>query len=119
MTFAPSSPCSSARTRPTRPELPVRRALRDPGGSVQAEAVELAVPDAADEGVPLVRREPQDRSGRVPAVADADLAAAQVRHLDAVAVGEAERAFDPGVNFRSPYRAASHHWGSHDVPSLT
>ena len=48
-----------------------------------------------DERVPLVRCEPQDRTGGVPAVADSDLASLQIRHLDAVAVGKAQRALDP------------------------
>jgi hypothetical protein len=60
-----------------------------------AEAVELAVLHAADEGVPLVRREAENRPAGVAAVANADLASGQVRHLNAVAVRVAQRAFHP------------------------
>src|SRR6266704_3652329 len=47
--------------------------------------VEVAVPGAADEGGPFGGREYQGRAGRVPGVADRDLAVGQVRDLDAVA----------------------------------
>ena len=63
--------------------------------SLPAEAVELPVPDAAEKGVPLIRREPQDGPCGVSAVPNADLAPGQARHLDAVAVGVAQRALDP------------------------
>jgi hypothetical protein len=63
--------------------------------SLPAEAVELPVPDAAEEGVPLIRREPQDGPRGVSAVANADLAPRQARYLDAVTVGVAQRALDP------------------------
>jgi hypothetical protein len=62
---------------------------------VPAETIEFPVSDAAEERMPLVRREPENRPFAVPAVADADPAAGQVRHLDAVAVAEAQGAFDP------------------------
>ena len=88
------------------------RDSRDPGGPVlsftraewaaflaarllPAEAVELPVPDAAEKGVPFIRREPQDGPRGVSAVPNADLAPRQARYLDAVAVGVAQRALDP------------------------
>ena len=68
-----------------------------------AEAVEFAVSYAAEESVPLRRREPQDRSRGVPAVADADRAAGQARHLDAVAVGVTQRTLDPVRTWSWPF----------------
>jgi hypothetical protein len=53
--------------------------------------------------VPLRRREPQDRSCGVPAVADADRAAGQARHLDAVAVGVTQRTLDPVRTWSRPF----------------
>jgi hypothetical protein len=55
-----------------------------------AEAVEFSLTDAAQEGVPFVRREIQDRARRVPAVADSNVPARQVRYLNAVPVGIAQ-----------------------------
>jgi len=52
-------------------------------------------PDAAEKGVPLIRREPQDGPRGVSAVPNADLASRQARYLDAVTVGVAQRALDP------------------------
>ena len=77
--------------------LPARSAaIRDPViRSLNADAVEFPVSDAAEKNKPLVRREPEDRPSGVPAVANADLATGQARHLDAVAVGVAQRALDP------------------------
>jgi hypothetical protein len=60
-----------------------------------ADPVDFPEPRAADEGIPLSRREPQDRPLRAPAVANPDLPSGQVRCLDAVAVGEAEGTLDP------------------------
>ena len=68
-------------------QLPVR--------SLPAETVEFPVSHATDKGMPLIRREPQDRPSGLPAVAHADLAAGQARHLDAVAVGITQRALNP------------------------
>ena len=75
---------------------------RDLGGqgrsaarALAAEAVELPVSHAAEKIMPLVWRELQDRPVGVPAVADADLAAWQARHLDAVSVGVTQRALYP------------------------
>ena len=65
-------------------------------GSLHPEAIELSVLDASDEGVPFVRCEPENRAPGVPAVANANAASWQVRYLDAIAVGEAQRALDPG-----------------------
>ena len=56
-------------------------------GLLAAEAVELAVAYAADERMPLVGREAENRPLRVPTVANTDLAAGQIRHLNAIAVG--------------------------------
>jgi uncharacterized protein DUF397 len=67
----------------------------DLGVVLPAEAVELPVSDAAQKGVPLIRRKPQDGPRGVPAVANADLAPRQARYLDAVTVGVAQRALDP------------------------
>jgi hypothetical protein len=55
--------------------------------SLSAETVEFSVPHAAEKGMPLVRREVEDQPGAVPAVAHADIATGQARHLDAIAVG--------------------------------
>jgi hypothetical protein len=59
------------------------------------QLAELPVPRAAEERMPLAWREPEDRAAGVLAVAHADPAIRQARHLDAVAVGEAQRALDP------------------------
>ncbi len=63
--------------------------------SLPAEAVELPVPHAAEKSMPLIRRELQDRPSGISAVANADLAPGQARHLDAVAVGVTQGALDP------------------------
>jgi hypothetical protein len=55
---------------------------------LSAKPVELAVPYSAEEGMPLVWRESQYQAGCVLAVADTDVAAWEVPHLDTVAVGE-------------------------------
>jgi len=73
---------------------------RAPEGGIQvpllpAETIEFSVSHASKEGVPFVRRESENRSLGVPAVANPDPAAGQARYLDAVAVGEAQRALDP------------------------
>jgi hypothetical protein len=79
------------------PRYPVHLGIGCGGGirPLPAEAVEFPVPDAAEKGVPLIRREPQDRPCGIPAVTNADLAPGQARYLDAVAVGVAQRALDP------------------------
>ena len=59
-----------------------------PVRSLRAEAVELAVSRAAEDGMPFVRREPENWPLGIPAVAKADRATGQARHLHAVAVGE-------------------------------
>ena len=63
--------------------------------ALPVETVEFPVSYAAEKSMPLVRREPEDRPCGVPAVANADLATGQARHLDAVAVGETQRALNP------------------------
>ena len=79
---------SSAGRRPAGPEL-------DEAAPLPAETVEFPVPHAAEESAPLIGGEPQDGPRRVPAVANADLATGQARHLDAVAVGVTQGALDP------------------------
>jgi hypothetical protein len=64
--------------------------------SFPAETIEFSVSHAAEKGMPFVRRESENRPPGVPAVANPDLAAGHGRHLDAVAVGEAQRALNPG-----------------------
>src|SRR5262249_48680800 len=82
-----------------RPGLWERAAYPGPGrawsGRRSAEAVELAAPGARQERVPLGRGEPEHRSGGVLAGPDADPAVGQAGHLDAGAVGVAERALPP------------------------
>src|SRR5215469_4787889 len=54
-----------------------------------SKPVKFAVAHAAKESVPFVGGKPENRSCGVPAVADADLAIGQARHLNTVAVREA------------------------------
>jgi hypothetical protein len=63
--------------------------------ALTAETVEFPVSDAAEKGVPLVGREPEDWPYGVSAVANADLATGQAGHLDAVAVGVTQGALSP------------------------
>jgi hypothetical protein len=67
-----------------------------------AELVELAVPDAPEERLPLIGGEPEDRAPAVPAVPDADRASGLVRYLHAVAVRPAQAGLDPLWHFDSP-----------------
>ena len=60
-----------------------------------AEAVEFSVLCASEKSMPFVRCKSENWPLGVPAVAYADLAVGQARHLDAVTVGETERALDP------------------------
>ena len=78
-----------------------------PMRSLPAEAVEFPVPHAAEKGMPLIRRERQDRPPGVPAVANADLAVGQAGHLDAVAVGVTQGALDPVGTRTRPFSAGS------------
>src|ERR1700749_3395933 len=64
-------------------------------GRLCAEVVELAVPNATDKRVPLVRRKAENRARSVPAVPDANFAAGQVRYLHTVTICETQRAFHP------------------------
>src|SRR5712691_2505458 len=58
---------------------------------------EFAVPGAAEERIPLGAREDEGRAGRVPRIAQGDLAVGQERYLDAVSSGRAAAAaLDPG-----------------------
>jgi hypothetical protein len=63
--------------------------------SDSAESVEFSVSDAAEKSVPFVRGESENRSFGVPAVANADPALGQAGYLDAVSVGETQRALNP------------------------
>jgi hypothetical protein len=63
--------------------------------SLPAEAVEFSVSYAAEKCVPFVRGKTENRPPGIPAVADTDLVIGQARHLDAVAVGETQRALNP------------------------
>lgn len=63
--------------------------------SLLAEAVEFSVPDASEKGMPFVRCESENQPCGVPAVAHADPAIGQTRHLDAVTVGETQGALNP------------------------
>ena len=79
-------------------------------GRLCAEAVELAVPNATDERVPFVWREAENRASSIPAVPDANFAAGQARHLNAVTVGETQRAFHPfGLIFERRHSVATLH----------
>lgn len=63
--------------------------------SLPAETVEFSVSYASEKRMPFVRCKPQDWPFRVPTVANADLARRQTRHLDAVAIGKAQRTLYP------------------------
>ena len=60
-----------------------------------AETIEFTVSRASEERVPFIWRELENRPCWVPAVPDADSAVRQARYLDAVAVGETQRALNP------------------------
>src|ERR1700722_5225761 len=82
------------------PALPAYRQVvraigRLPASSLSAETVELSVSHTAEKCVPFIRGEPEDRTAAVPAIAYADLTGGEARLLDAVAVGEAQRALSP------------------------
>jgi hypothetical protein len=62
---------------------------------VTAEPVELPVAHPSEKRAPFIRRESENRAFGVLAVADTDPSVGQARHLDAVAVGEAQRTLDP------------------------
>src|ERR1700719_3419850 len=90
---SPASPRGTRRGPPyTGNPLPDRPRA---GVSLPAEAVEFSVLHAAEKCVPLIRCESEHRTLDVPAVPDANLVVGQACHFDAVAVGEAQRAFDP------------------------
>src|SRR6516164_7606446 len=95
-----NSTASAGSAAPAGPGEPSRHraAPGAPPGALTRRAAEPAdfpEPRAADEGTPLSRRERQDRPVGILAVANSDLASGQARHLDAVAVGEAEGTLDP------------------------
>src|SRR5271166_3030458 len=116
----------SAASRSTRPSAPFRadlspedlrplaaagrRPSRSGSVTLPAETVEFPVSYASEKGMPLVRREPEDRPPGVPAVANADLGTGQARHLDTIAVGVTQRALKSGTPpfVRTPERSASH-----------
>jgi len=63
--------------------------------ALTAETIEFPVSDASEKSMPLPRGEHQDWPYGVSAVANADLATGQARHLDAVAVGVTQGALNP------------------------
>ena len=95
-----------------------RRPSRFGSVSLPAETVEFPVPYAAEKGMPLVRREPEDRPCGVPAVANADLATGQARHLDTIAVGVTQRALNPVKTGTPPFVRTPERSASHVTPSL-
>jgi len=84
-----SAPGNAAGGPPGTGDPPYRASL------LCAEAVELTVPDATDERMPFIRCEPKHRSFGISTVANTHLAAGQVRYLNAVPVGETQRALHP------------------------
>lgn len=60
-----------------------------------AEMLEFPVSRPSEERMPFARREPENGPVGIPAVPDTNAAVRQRRHFDAVAVGEAEGAFNP------------------------
>ena len=91
----PAEPSASTASAPIGSPYPGRCYSTMPTRPLPTETVEFPVADASQECLPLVWREPENRSFGVLAIADTDPAARQVGHLDAVAVGEAQRALDP------------------------
>ena len=98
---------------PLRPEGP-RKSFRGPSACVlidsyrearncrilllrllPAETVEFSVSCASEKSMPFVRRKSENGPLGVPAVAYTDLPIGQARDLDAVTVGEAQRALNP------------------------
>ena len=92
---------SGGPAKPGRPPaLPAYRQVvlaiaRMPAPSLPAETVEFSVSHSTEKCVPFIRSEPENRAAAVPAVAYADLTGGKARHLDAVAVGEAQGALNP------------------------
>jgi hypothetical protein len=83
-----------------------------------AEAVEFSVSHAAEKSMPFVRSKSENRPFGLPAVADADAAIDQVRHLDAVAVGETQRTLNPVSARTRPIGRISERRPSHVTTSL-
>ena len=75
--------------------------------ALPAKMIKFPVSYAAQKRTPLLRREPEDRPRGVPAVANADRATGQARHLDAVAVGVTQRALDPVRTCTPSFRSAT------------
>jgi hypothetical protein len=73
---------------PRLPQLSGALTALSPAPSQLTETIEFPVVHPTEKRLPLVRREPQDQALSVLTVADTYLAARQVRHLHAVAVGE-------------------------------
>jgi hypothetical protein len=87
---------------PEDPPVAVRCSL------LAAEAVKFAVPDAADKRLPLVRREAENRTCSVPAVADTYVPARQACHLNTVPISVTQRAFHPfGLIFERRHSLAT------------
>jgi hypothetical protein len=108
---------SGAQDSPNRGVLRFRPD-RPPLRSLPARTVEFPVSYAAEKSMPLVRREPEDQPARVPAVANADLAIGQARHLDAIAVGVAQRALNPVRTRTRPFVRTPERSTYHVTPSL-
>jgi hypothetical protein len=85
--------------------------------SLPAEAVEFSLSYTAEKCVPFIRSKTENRPPGVPAVADTDLVIGQARHLDAVAVGETQRALNP-VRTRTRFGWAFERRSSHVITSL-
>src|SRR5260370_5422433 len=83
-----------------------------------AETVEFSVACASEKRMPFVRRKSKNRPFGVPAVANADAAIGQARHLDAVAVGETQRALNPVRTETRPFGWTSECRSSHVTTSL-
>ena len=99
------------RTLRSKDDRETARCAPLPAGTVKFK---FPVPYAAEEGMPFVGGKAEDRTCGVPAIADADLAAGQVRYFDAVTVGEAQGTLNPagtwtiGSGRVSGLRAAHH-----------
>lgn len=77
------------------------------------ETIEFSVAYPTEKRLPLVRRKPQDQALSVLAVADTYLTARQVRHLNAIAVGETQGALHPVRAAARPPQAVPKRRSSH------
>jgi hypothetical protein len=104
--FQPGTGCCMAMASPRWWERPSLQALLggNPGQYaaglrrerlLPGELVELSVSYPSEKCVPFVRCEPENWTGSVLAVPDADLVPGQTCHLDTVTVGQAQGALSP------------------------